>query len=172
LVSSIFQVHLVHSGLGGILLSEEPVSNPSLKDYDNTTDGCPLEWRNQFDVQNWGLFMAVDNQIPIAGAAVAFNTNGVNLLEERKDLSVLWDIRVKPEKRGQGIGKTLFQYALNWSANHGCRQMKIETQNNNVPASRFYQYLGCNLGVIHRFAYANDPKLTHEVMLNWFINIQ
>jgi hypothetical protein len=46
-----------------------------------------------------------------------------------------------------------------------CRQLKVETQNINVPACRFYARQGCVLGVIDRFAY---PTLPDEVQLLWY----
>ena len=48
-------------------------------------------------------------------------------------------------------------------------QLKIETQNNNVAANRFYQAMGCRLGVIHRFAYAGIAGVEDEVMLLWYL---
>ncbi len=96
---------------------------------------------------------------------MAFNTSGVYMLEGRHDLSVLWDIRVQPELRGRGIGHALFMQAAEWSRARGCTQMKIETQNVNVPACRFYARMGCELGAINRYAYAGQPHVAHEVML-------
>jgi hypothetical protein len=49
--------------------------------------------------------------------------------------------------------------------------MKIETQNINVPACRFYQRMGAQLGEIHRFGYAEVPSVAHEVMLNWYLEL-
>ena len=50
--------------------------------------------------------------------------------------------------------------------------MKIETQNTNVPACRFYQRMGARLGEIHRFGYVAVPAVAGEVMLNWYIKLQ
>jgi GNAT superfamily N-acetyltransferase len=96
---------------------------------------------------------------------VAFDTPTVEMLEGRRDLAVLWDIRVAPEARGQGVGAALFGAAAAWAAARGCRQLKVETQNVNVPACRFYASQGCVLAAIHRFAY---PGLPHEVQLLWY----
>jgi GNAT superfamily N-acetyltransferase len=104
----------------------------------------------------------------VGGAAVAWNTNDVNLLEERADLSVLWDLRVAPERRGQGLGRALFEQAAAWSKARGCLQMKIETQNVNVHACRFYAAQGAVLGEIRRFAY-QDQRVRNEVQLNWVL---
>ena len=71
------------------------------------------------------------------GAVIAFNTIDRPMLQGRKNLAALWDIRVAPHLRGHGIGSTLFQAAEAWAAARGCRQLKVETQNNNVVACRF-----------------------------------
>jgi ribosomal protein S18 acetylase RimI-like enzyme len=77
---------------------------------------------------------------------------------------VLWDIRVVPERRGHGIGTALFRAAEAFAAARGCRELKVETQNVNVPACRFYQRHGCVLRTVNRFAY---PALPDEVQLIW-----
>ena len=38
--------------------------------------------------------MAFDGDRPVGGAAVAARTVGINMLTDRDDLAVLWDIRV------------------------------------------------------------------------------
>jgi hypothetical protein len=47
----------------------------------------------------------------------------------------------------------------------GCFRLKVETQNINVPACRFYVKQGCVLGAIHRFAY---PEFPDEAQLLWY----
>ena len=91
------------------------------------------------------------------------------MLEGSQDMSVLWDIRVIPEQRGQGIGKLLFEHAAAWSKAKGCVQMKIETQNVNVNACRFYEAQGAMLGDIRRFAYQHDHRVKDEIQLNWYL---
>ena len=86
----------------------------------------------------------------------AFHTANLLMLEGRSDLAVLWDIRVSPEVRGQGIGPALFQAVEISALARGCRQLKVETRNINVPACRFYARQGCVLGGIHRFAYPDS----------------
>jgi hypothetical protein len=43
--------------------------------------------------------------------------------------------------------------------------LEVETQNVNVPACRFYARMGCTLGAINCFAYADAPD---EVQLRWY----
>jgi hypothetical protein len=63
------------------------------------------------------------------------------------------------------VGTVLFQAAERWAASRGARWLKVETQNINVPACRFYARQGCVLGGLHRFAYSSLPD---EVQLLWY----
>jgi GNAT superfamily N-acetyltransferase len=162
------EVELVDGGLGGMRLHQVEVEKPYVKDYDSYGD-VPTDWPKKFDVSNWGFFLAMVGERTAGGAAVAFNTNEVIMLEDRKDMAVMWDLRVNPVFRGVGI--PLFRYAAEWSRKLGCRQMKVETQNVNVPACRFYQRMGCSLGEIRRFGYAGVPAVAEEVMLNWYLDL-
>jgi GNAT superfamily N-acetyltransferase len=166
-VRSVLDIKLIDGGLGGMTLREVQVE-PYVKDYDAYGE-TPEDWPKRFDVSNWGFFLAKAGETTAGAAAVAFDTTGVFMLEARRDLSVLWDIRVRPEYRGVGI--PLFRYAVEWSRKRGCKQMKVETQNVNVPACRFYQRMGCQLGEIRRFGYAVVPSVAQEVMLNWYYNL-
>jgi ribosomal protein S18 acetylase RimI-like enzyme len=144
-------------------LIERDVDVPYLKDYDSIEG--PQTWAERFDLQNWGWIVARENAKRVGCAAIAFDTSEVSMLEGRRDLAVLWDIRVTPELRGRGLGRAMFEAAEAWAVSRGCRDIKIETQNINVPACRFYQSQGCELGAINRMAY---PTLPHEVQLLWY----
>lgn len=163
-VRSVLDVDVRDGGLGGFMLSERAVEAPYAKDYD-ALDGGPARWPARFDLSKWGLLAARRDGVLVGGAALAFDTPGVDMLEGRRNLAVLWDIRVAPEARGQGVGAALFRAAAAWAAERGCRWLKVETQNVNVPACRFYARQGCALGAIHRFAY---PELPHEIQLLWY----
>ncbi|HSJ58691.1 MAG TPA: GNAT family N-acetyltransferase [Anaerolineae bacterium] len=171
-VHSVLVPVLLDGGLGGIVLREEPVDPPVVKDYDAYEDGPPTAWGREFDMARWGFLIARDPQgQPIGAAAIAFDTPGVNMLEGRRDLAVLWDIRVHPAHRGSGLGARLFREAAAWARARACTQLKVETQNVNVPACRFYAAQGCRLGAIHRYAYAAQPHVADEVMLLWYLDL-
>ncbi len=163
-VKSVFDISAPDSGLGGLLLSERELDEMYVKDYDSIGGEGPAEWADRFDVSNWGLIWAHSNGVRVGGAVVAYDTSGVDMLEGRRDHAVLWDIRVAPEARSQGVGSALFRAVEAWAVARSCRQLKIETQNINVPACRFYARQGCVLGAINRFAY---PELPGEVQLLW-----
>jgi GNAT superfamily N-acetyltransferase len=168
-VRSILQPELIDDGLGGILLHECPIEHPYRKDYDEFES--PLDWPQQFDLTNWTVLLAWHGKRPAGGATIATRTPGVNMLAGRNDLAVLWDIRIHPDLRGQGIGSQLIHYAVDYARRQGFRQLKIETQNVNVSACRFYQHCGCKLGEINRYAYAHIPSVAHEVMLIWYLDL-
>ena len=51
-----------------------------------------------------------------------------------------------PGERNAGTGSALFQAAADWARALGCGWLKIETQNVNAAACRFYQKMGCTQG--------------------------
>jgi GNAT superfamily N-acetyltransferase len=152
-------------GPGGFALSERRLEVPYEKDYDAIAGEGPLQWARRFNLSNWAIFTARFATRIVGGATVAFDTSGLTMLEGRRDLAVLWDIRVSPEARRQGVGSALFERVEAWAQLHGCRQLKIETQNTNVRACRFYERQGCQLRAIHRAAY---PELPEEIQLLWY----
>ena len=164
-VDRVFDVTNLDGDPSRFALSERSLEAPYEKDYDRIAGDAPLDWPHRFDLSRWTLFMArLDTRI--AGcAAVAFDTPEVTMLEGRRDLAVLWDLRVAPDARRQGIGAALFASVEAWARRHRCLQLKIETQNTNVPACRFYERQGCQLRAIHRAAY---PELPEEIQLLWY----
>lgn len=164
LVEHMLDVTLVEEGLGGVVMSERAVEVPWVKDYDAIEGEGPTRWATRFDVTNWGLISAHRAGRRVGGAVVAFDTAGVSMLEGRSDLAVLWDIRVHPASRSSGIGSLLFRAVEVWARDRKCGTLKVETQNTNVPACRFYRRMGCELAAIDRFAYANLPG---EAQLIW-----
>ena len=168
-VRSILELTVADAGLGGFILCERELSAPYLKDYDSTGESRPDNWNQCFDIANWVLHSAWIEGQRAGGLVTAFRTPGLDMLERRNDLAVIWDLRVSPALRGRGVGAALFTAAQAWARAQGCRQLKVETQNVNVPACRFYARRGCTLGGIHRFAY---PELPAEVQLLWYKDIR
>lgn len=154
---------------GGFEFSERRLEVPYEKDYDAFDGEGPLHWPRRFDLSNWALFAARVATRRVGGATVAFDTPGLAMLEGRRDLAVLWDIRVSPDARGEGVGFALFERVEAWAHLRGCQQLKVETQNTNVGACRFYERQGCRLRTINRAAY---PELPEEVQLLWYKDLQ
>jgi GNAT superfamily N-acetyltransferase len=164
-VNRILQVTVVDGGLGGMSFTETVVTDPYVKDYDAIEGAAPAHWPERFDISNWGLICGRRAGVRAGGAVIAVRTPGLRILGARDDVAVLWDIRVSSGERGAGVGSALFGAAADWARACGCGWLKIETQNVNTAACRFYQKMGCTLGAIDRFAY---PGLPGEVQLLWW----
>jgi GNAT superfamily N-acetyltransferase len=168
-VESVFEVSPARDGLGGLLFSENPV-DPYVKDYDASDDGGVLDWPRLWGVSAWGMFLALDAADAVGGAAVAVGmAQHVPCAGDHE--CVLWDIRVRPSRRHEGMGGRLFEHAATWAREQGLTRMRIETQNINIPACRFYAKQGCRLGMVHRHGYGDHPDVGHEAMLLWYYDL-
>ena len=150
---------------GGFEVTERTLEQPYVKDYDALEH--PTQWAEQCDTTRWGVLGAFGDGHRVGGAVLAFDTPGIDLLEGRRDLALLWDLRVSPDARRQGVGSTLFAAAEQWARAQGCTELKVETQNTNVPACRFYAAQGCDLRAVKCAAYATLPQ---EIQLLWYKN--
>lgn len=144
---------------GAFDLSERRLDVTYEKNYDAIAGEGPLEWSRRFDLANWAFFTA-----RVAGRVVG----GAAVMCDAPDLAQLRDIRVAPDARGRGVGTALFERAEAWAKLRGCGQLKVETQNTNVPACRFYEKCGCRLRAVHRAAY---PDFPHEIQLLWYKDV-
>lgn len=163
-----YRMERAANGSSGWLLREVPVP-PYDKDlgvYERA-----VEYADRFDITHWGFYMAFDGDRPVGGCTLASRTPGVDMLEGRDDLCVLWDLRVADGYRRQGIGQALFDRGVRWAKAQGLRQMKIESQHNNVPAGRFYQKQGARLGAVNAHAYDGTPALRAEIQLLWYLDL-
>lgn len=153
------------AGDGGFRLIERPLATTFRKDYDLHAPESPRGWALRFDVSRWAVFMAWREGAPVAGAVVAWDTPGVELLDGRRDLALLWDLRVARAHRRHGMGRALVEAVESWAAARGCRELMVETQNTNVAACRFYERHGFVLAEVNDDAY---PGLPDERQLLWF----
>jgi GNAT superfamily N-acetyltransferase len=167
-VRSEYKLEKIQAGLGGIRLVETPV-DPYLKDLGQYAKMTELA--QQFDLSHWGFWLAYDAQTPVGGAAVLCKSPQIQMLAGREDLGVLWDIRVADSHQGQGVGQLLFAEVKIWCQARGLKQLKIECQNNNIAACKFYHKQGAVLGEINSYAYYLDPDCAHETQLIWYLDL-
>jgi GNAT superfamily N-acetyltransferase len=117
------------------------------------------------------MFMVQSGERPVGGLTVAGKTPELRMLNGRDNLADVWDLRVHPDFRRQGVGTKLFTRAIEWSRCQGYKQLCVETQNVNVPACRFYLKQGCVLGGINRYWYYDFPGQANEVQFVWFMDL-
>lgn len=161
--NKIYKLNKINRGLGGILLKES-----SIKTYTKDFGNHLSSWTKNIDKSNWKMFIAKDDDKIIGGCIIATKTDDVDMLDGRKDLAVLWDIRIAENYKHQGIGHTLFNMAKQWSKKNGFKQLKIECQNTNYNAVNFYHKENAILCSIKEFAYKDNPS---EVQLLWYLNL-
>lgn len=166
-VGSIVEARSAAPG-GEFVLDERRLSMQFVKDYDAIPDNGPLDWPKRFDVSPWGFLVACVEGSRVGGATVVIHCPDVDMLEERDDLAVLWDLRVAPDARGTGVGSALLAAAEQWALERGARWLKVETQNINAPACRLYARHGFTLASVNAFAY---PDLPYEIQFLWYKEI-
>src|SRR3954470_11767018 len=145
------------------------LNEPRTKDYDREPGNHPLDWPERFDLRDWAFLTATTGDHLVGGAVVVAGGPDIDMLEGRDDLALLWDIRVLPEARGKGVGTALLASGAAWARGRGARQLKVETQNTNVQACRFYASHGFRLEAVRRGAY---PELPDEVELLWYKDLE
>lgn len=167
-IESVLEVSINFNGLS---ITETPADQPRTKDL----------WSGYYEIErlerftcahNSSFFIAMDNGQPVGGASGIRHCADAEyfcMTDGRDDIAVLRDIRVLPEFRRSGVGKVLFENVVDWAQQAGLGLLKIETQNNNLAACRFYQSMGARLGGIQRHAYG--PPFEHEVMLLWYLEL-
>ena len=168
-VRSEYRVTGIDNGLGGFVFEEVTVT-PHVKDLSKYERA--VEYEKMFDISNWRFYMAFDGEVPVGAMTVAGPTKGMNMLGERTDACVLWDIRVADGYKHMGIGQKLFDLGMAAAKNDGYRLMIIECQNNNVPACRFYRKQGAVITRIDTKAYDSEPEIADEVQFIWHLNLQ
>jgi ribosomal protein S18 acetylase RimI-like enzyme len=86
------------------------------------------------------------------------------VLRDCPDCALLWDFRVASDARRQGIGSALLEAVEQRARERSARSLRVETQDVNVPACRFYHRSGFRLERITPGVY---PQLPDEVQLLW-----
>ena len=164
--TTVLKVEWIGNGLGGVRMVEAPLGQPLTKDFDE--DEPVTSWRRLGDISHWGIFAAFVDKQRVGGAVVAHRSPGIHMLEGREDLAVLWDIRVHPSVRRSGVGTRLLDRAIRFARASGCSFLKVESQNTNPAACRFYARSGLELGGVRRGVYAEYPD---EVQLLWYLDL-
>ena len=77
----------------------------------------------------------------------------------------IWEFHIHPAFHGQGIGRRLMDAMADTGRSAGMRTLRVETQNTNVPAIRFYRSLGFHIEGIDVSFYSNDDLTSGEVAL-------
>jgi len=78
------------------------------------------------------------------------------------------ELVVDTEFRGKGVGHGLMTLAIEWAKHHNFPGLTLETQDNNVPACKFYEKCGFVLSGFDLYAYRNLSNAS-EIALYWYL---
>ncbi|MGH7625623.1 MAG: GNAT family N-acetyltransferase [Gemmatimonadaceae bacterium] len=163
-VTDIFDEQAVVALLAGKPAAGTALSAPYWKDYDSYPGNRPTDWSRRFDVSRWIILAAFADGRRLGGAVIVCDDPLIALLRECRHGALLWDLRVAPAMRTRGVGSALLRAAEEAAAQRGARALRVETQQINVPACRFYARHGFRLEQARRGAY---PDLPAETQLLW-----
>jgi GNAT superfamily N-acetyltransferase len=144
-----------------------PIERAYVKDYDQLAGQRPVEWADRWNLSKWWFAAAFVDGVRVGGVAVVIDPSQVDPAAGA-DAAILWDIRIRPDFRGRGIGAKLLALAEEHVRASGLRRMIAETQDINVGACRFYARAGYGLSGVNPSAY---PQLPDEVQLIWQKNL-
>jgi streptothricin acetyltransferase len=164
LVDATFDDHALDALARGDRAAPSPVPVPYEKDYDGSPGHHPTDWPQRFDVSRWIILGAFHEMQRVGGAVVVVDDPAVDLLGGQPDAALLWDLRVAPAVRHRGVGSALLRAAEHAAVRRGARVLRVETQQINVAACRFYRRNGFSVEQVQRDAYPDFPD---EVQLLW-----
>jgi GNAT superfamily N-acetyltransferase len=141
-----------------------PLTAPYWKDYDAYPGNRPTEWARRFDVSRWTILAALVDGFRVGGAVIIYDEPRIDLFRDCVACALLWDLRVAPPMRGRGVGSALLNRATELAVRRGALALRVETQQINVPACRFYARHGFYLERTTPRAY---PDLPGETQLLW-----
>lgn len=78
------------------------------------------------------------------------------------------ELIVDTEFRGKGVGSALMMRAVEWAREQNFPGITLETQDNNVPACKFYEKCGFVLTGFDLYAYKNFSNAS-EIALYWYL---
>ena len=82
------------------------------------------------------------------------------------------DIAVDVRCRRTGVGRALLDRAAAWAIERKLGGIRLETQNNNVPACKFYESYGFRLRGFDRDLYRGLNQETTEFALFWYLHFR
>ena len=78
------------------------------------------------------------------------------------------ELIVDTEFRGKGVGHALMTRAIEWAKEQDFPGLTLETQDNNIPACKFYEKCGFVLTGFDLYAYKNFDNAS-EIALYWYL---
>lgn len=108
------------------------------------------------------IFLAYDGETVVGEIVVMKFWNNTAYIDH---------LAVDTQWRRQGIGTKLIDQVVEWAREKGLPALMLETQDDNVPACRFYEAYGFELGGFDRLLYKGLKPDTEEIALFWYLPV-
>lgn len=129
----LYQVHKVHSD------KRPDIFRPGNKKY---TDA---ELREILEDDRTPIFVAIQEECLVGYAFCVFQEHkGEKSLSDIKTIYID-DLCVDEKKRGQHIGRSLYEYVLSFAKENGCYNVTLNVWACNTDAMRFYESCGLKI---------------------------
>lgn len=134
--------------------TEELYEKPYIKEYQNDSYDCTA----YIDNPDKTVFFAYSDTECVGQIVLKRDWNEYAFIE---------DICVAGTIRGQGIGTSLIQTAIEWAKDSNLKGLALETQDNNLLACRFYAKCGFIIGSVNTMIYKNFNN--EEFAVFWYL---
>lgn len=164
-ISGEFESHSIYDvrqALNAVDLVERSIPVPFRKDYDRFED--PTAWSRTLGAAQSVCISAFAGVRRVGGIIAAVATPGLVTWENNVSVAILWDLRVAQAYRRKSVATSLLSAAAAWAQARACSELKVETQNTNPAACRFYMQRGFVLQEARPGAYSELPA---DVQLIW-----
>lgn len=121
------------------MLADDPLGQQRESTREPLQDSYYTAFQKIQNDSNNALIVAVVEQQVIAVMQLTFIPN---LTYQGSWRAMIEGVRVTSDQRSQGVGKRLFEYAIERARQHGCRLVQLSTDRQRPQALAFYQRLG------------------------------
>ena len=101
--------------------------------------GVEDRFRAMLRLPQYAMFVAEDEAAGVVGLLSASQRW---TLWHAGPCALIEELVVDERARRQGIGRALIQATLDWARAHGCSEVEISTEKDNLDAQAFYRRLG------------------------------
>lgn len=108
---------------------------------DNTFDKLRYEACEHISSNNWVIFLAFDENMPVGLCEICLRSDYVEGTESRP-VGYIEGIFILPEYHGQHIAKTLISLGEDWSRENGCVEFASDCVIDNIDSLRFHLKVG------------------------------
>lgn len=139
---------------GNWTYTEEIYAHSYMKSYQKDDYDCSA----YIDNKDKAIFMAYSDKECVGQIVLRKDWNKYAFIE---------DICVAKSARGQGVGTSLIQKAIEWAKKTELDGLALETQDNNLLACRFYSKCGFIIGAVNTMLYKNFNS--DEISVFWYL---